>query len=375
MNQIGLIHPGNTLFLAQYRINQYSIFRSDYATQDVIRQIIDFNLYKAEDSLLVLKKNSSIKGVIFSKIHLCSVCINQILINQKFYFALIKTALSFIGYLGLGVVTCGSFIIGLTSLILIVLKLSLMVQIKLFMIGRILNLHKLIWMLVEGIQPQVRFIQQYCSDLFQSAKDDLGGIGSRIFIESQISYSNYLVDRKKISCYGFDEKAILNNKNSFGRCIDPINGEYFETNITAAKYFRLGRFVIPLTSLVSYLIQADSETLGNIEHPVFKNRLFSDSEVESLKHDIGNFFSCDLEIFKNIFKITLNDQEKASFSTKASDVLAFIKAVIFYHYIASTHPLFNPEVILKKDIFSELSESKQHLVLEMIALKEKSLFL
>lgn len=376
MNQIGLFQLGEHVLLRSYQLNNHWIFAPE--SRKLIAKIVDFNLKQASDKLIYLKQESPVKNPFFFKIKALFLAVTQILKKTDFYLCILKVVCAALVVLQLLVIEIAVYGSIITVLIAagVYLKLIDIVVIGVFIyVISLFDLLNIGWMALNDFSVSLYL---FSKELFKESFKELKEILIRFVVEANCSYSNRSISLKNVSSHGLEKEAILNKKDDSGIYIDPISKKHLKSNVALARNFRLGRFIISLASLTRYLIESSSQeptTVSYIAHPIFYNRVLSDSEIEILQTDFINFFSCNLDLLQNIFQITLREDEQHLFGKKESiNALIYIKATLFYEYIASGHPSFSPEKILKRNIINQMSNPLKKHLFKLLELKKATLF-
>jgi hypothetical protein len=193
----------------------------------------------------------------------------------------------------------------------------------------------------------------YCTSIIEEAFIELEKIFSQAGSEMKLSYGDFVFHQSSSSCRTLEKEAVLNINLSDIEYVDPVTGEAFTLNIESAAQFRIGRYVLPIRSLIEHMIKSESNQIEDLFHPSQIRRILSQDELTKLREDFFNFFSCDLKLMNDILKITLTQEQQAYFPNP-TNALQYIKASLFYKYIAHNHASFNPSLIIRTRYYEDL---------------------
>lgn len=372
MNQIDSSCAGRTYSLYSYTIRGTNLIKD--SPSHILKDIIQQNFANLRSEVFCFKlKNpdanpylSKIKVLVFSMMHALS--------NPRIYFNVIKVAVATVGIFSvcafaIFTVLVIPFTIAFAGLLLYPYE-SMQIMAVIWYTG----LCSVFEAFIRTITNTSRQLYFYFADMLEDALAALDLIYEQFKVESSQIRKEFQLIKQNASCFSMEREAILNTHGHGANFLDPVTQEYFNINLNSSAIMRLGRYVLPLRSIIEFMIKSGASQIREVLHPVHQNRTLSNDEIEQFKMDFSNFFSCDLKIMEEILSVKIPTDRQDQFRDPIA-VLQHIKASIFSKYVALEHPSLSPNEITRFDLLEQIPLFERHEIEILLNSIQDKLFL
>lgn len=351
MNQIDSSCVGRTYSLYNYTIRSTNLIKD--TPSNILKDVIQRNFSNLRSEVYCLKLKNPDANPQLGKMKVLAFSTVHVLSNPRFHFNVIKILVATLGLFS---------VCAVAILAILVIPFSIAFACMLFYPYESMQLIALIWYtglssvletFIRTISNTSRQLYFYFADMLEDALASLDWVYEQFKVESSQIRQEFLLLRQNASCISIEPEAILNIHGHGANFLDPITQEYFNLNLNSSSIMRLGRYVLPLRSLIELIIKSGATHIQEVLHPVHQNRYLSNDEIEQLKIDFSNFFSCDLKIMEEILTIKVPTDQQDQFRDPIA-VLQHIKASIFSKYVAKDLPSLCPSEITRFDFLEQM---------------------
>lgn len=341
---------------------------------DLLWHLVNENLQLFSRVTLSLKLVDSVKHPALNRIHTITKSLGSVLSNPQFYKNVAITQLAFVSIIACGLVWITAILALPVLFILGSVNEGFLPTCEFFGLLWYVGAFDVITKIASHFSNYLRSFYFYIADRVEDALGELDTIVDRFIQDCRCDYNSYLIDENKPSCSLLEEDGIGNKRDFLQQILDPITMEYFPLDLHSSSLFHIGRFVLPVRSLIEMFIKSDAKDVREISHPIMENRCLSGHEIEEISKDFKNFFSVDLKFMDHILKISLDGQQRNLFP-EPEQTLHYIRSHLFYKYVAHKHDHFTAENIMRFDFKETLLEREKIELNHIISNVEKMLSL
>lgn len=372
MDLIDSSYIGRTYSLYSYPVRSTNLIKDN--SSNILRELIRRNVTNLESEVFCLKLKNPDAMPIIAQMKVMVFSIIHVLSNPNVYFNAVKISLAFAGIFS---------VCALAFFAVLVVPITIACMGILFYPYESMQIMALIWYtglfsvfesVVRAISNTSRQLYFYFADMLEDGLASLELVYDRFKTESSQMRKDYTLLRQNASCFEIEPEAILNAHAYGANFLDPVTQQYFNLNLNSSALMRLGRYVMPLRSVIELIIKSGASQIQEVLHPVHQNRYLSSDEIEQLKIDFSNFFSCDLKIMEEILAVKIPIDQQDQFRDPIA-VLQYVKASIFSKYVAQELPSFSPKQITRFDFLDQMPFYEQQQIQTVLKIIQDKFFI
>lgn len=352
MSQIDFLCSSRTHSLYCFKVKDTVIAKDN--TSNVIRNIIDHNLKNLRSEVFCLRLKNPDFDTFKEKIHAISIALYKVLDDNHLLMGIIQIVVATAGLLVVGTFFVTGIILVPLATVYLLFKASQHEQLKVIALLCYAGLLSHLQSYIDKILVVAYPYYFNCEGLFKLAISDYCDLYSRFISECNRIPKEYLLTNQVSSCINIELESILNLKAPDNKFFDPITNTYFDFDGNSSAFIRIGRYVLPIRSFIEFLIKSRASNINEVVHPFHQNRLLSHDEIEKLKTDFFNFFSCDFKVMNEIMAATMPDIIRQLFHSNER-IFQYAKAKLFSLIVAKEHPHFSALEISRFESYQEMT--------------------